>query len=102
MAFCGTRNQVTHERDHAQDCEQASEEANVPICALRPNIEVLGDDLTAEQHARINEIAGKCLFIARSKDNRIFIPTWKLLPDQTDPTKIEQITFNCRHIGCNL
>jgi putative redox protein len=50
---------VTHERNHADDCEQVMEEDDMPTQALYKQIR-LGGDLTAEQHAKLLEIAEKC------------------------------------------
>lgn len=59
--FEGTRIQVTHERNHAEDCGHVlMEEEGMEIQALHRKIEVLGDELTDEQRAKIIEIADKC------------------------------------------
>lgn len=59
--FEGTRIHVTHERNHAEDCGHiAYEEEGMEVQALNRTIEVLGDDLTDEQRAKIIEIADKC------------------------------------------
>lgn len=59
--FEGTRIHVTHERNHAEDCGHiAYEEEGMQVQALNRVIEVLGDDLTGEQHDKIIEIADKC------------------------------------------
>ncbi|MEM7781582.1 MAG: alpha/beta fold hydrolase, partial [Pseudomonadota bacterium] len=56
----GTRIQVTHERNHAEDCDHAlSEEQGMDVQALNRVIELKGDDLTEEQRAKIIEIADK-------------------------------------------
>ncbi|MEE4206774.1 MAG: alpha/beta fold hydrolase [Erythrobacter sp.] len=57
--FEGARIRLTHERNHEEDCEHALEEGG-RIEALNRAIEVLGDDLTEDQRARIMEIADKC------------------------------------------
>ncbi len=57
----GYRVHVTHERNHAEDCGHAVfEEEGMEVQALNRSIEVLGDDLTDEQRAKILEIADKC------------------------------------------
>ncbi|MEM6475890.1 MAG: alpha/beta fold hydrolase [Pseudomonadota bacterium] len=57
----GTRIHVTHERNHAEDCDHAvSEEQGMEVQALNRVIELQGDDLTKEQRAKIIEIADKC------------------------------------------
>lgn len=57
----GTKIHVTHERSHAEDCgHTAYEEQGMEVQALHRAIEVLGDDLTDEQRAKIIEIADKC------------------------------------------
>lgn len=60
--FEGTSIHLTHERDHAEDCEHAAAEGEVakPIQALNRAITLLGDELTAEQRASLIEIADKC------------------------------------------
>ena len=59
--FVGTNIHVTHERNHAEDCGHAvSEEEGMQTQALHRSIEVLGDELTAEQRSKIIEIADKC------------------------------------------
>lgn len=57
--FEGTRIHLTHERDHAEDCEHPLEEG-AQVQALKRKIELLGDQLTEDQRARIIEIADKC------------------------------------------
>jgi putative redox protein len=57
--FAGARIHLTHERDHQEDCGHALDE-NVQIQALNRTIELLGDQLTDEQRAKIIEIADKC------------------------------------------
>ncbi|MBT8389072.1 MAG: bifunctional alpha/beta hydrolase/OsmC family protein [Altererythrobacter sp.] len=57
--FDGTRIHVTHERDHAEDCDHVLDE-NVQIQALNRKIEILGDALDGEQRAKLIEIADKC------------------------------------------
>ncbi len=52
---------VTHERDHASDCDHCEEEGEgAQIQALNRSITVLGDGLTDDQRARIIAIADKC------------------------------------------
>ncbi|WP_390582605.1 alpha/beta fold hydrolase [Erythrobacter sp. MTPC3] len=59
--FEGTRIHVTHERNHAEDCGHiAYEEEGMEIQSLNREIEILGDDLTDDQRAKIIEIADKC------------------------------------------
>ena len=59
--FEGARIGVTHERDHGDDCADAiSDSDGKDIQALTRTIEVLGDDLTEDQRARIVAIADKC------------------------------------------
>jgi len=57
--FEGTVIHLTHERDHHKDCDHC-EDPGAKIQALNRSIEVLGDDLTAEQRVKIIEIADKC------------------------------------------
>ncbi len=54
----GTSVHVTHERDHAADCEDDAEDAKIQ--ALNRAIAIRGDDLTDEQRAKIIAIADKC------------------------------------------
>ncbi len=57
----GTRIHLTHERDHHVDCDHCEDEGEgAQIQALHRSIEVLGDQLTDEQRAKIIEIADKC------------------------------------------
>jgi putative redox protein len=57
----GTRIHLTHERDHHMDCDHCeSEGEGAQIQALHRSIEVLGDQLTDEQRAKIIEIADRC------------------------------------------
>lgn len=59
--FEGTTVHVTHERNHADDCEEAAMAADkAPVQALNRRIEVHGDKLTEDQRERIIEIADKC------------------------------------------
>ncbi len=52
---------VTHEREHAKDCDHCEDEGEgAQIQSLNRTIEVLGDDLTDEQRAKIIAIADKC------------------------------------------
>ena len=55
----GTRIHLTHERDHAEDCEHPLEEG-AQVQAINREIELLGDQLTEDQRNRIIEIADKC------------------------------------------
>ncbi|MEQ8773654.1 MAG: alpha/beta fold hydrolase, partial [Erythrobacter sp.] len=57
--FEGARIHLTHERDHRADCEKALDE-HIRVEALSRAIEVLGDELSEDQRARIVEIADKC------------------------------------------
>jgi len=57
--FEGTRIHVTHERDHAEDCDHVLDE-KVRIQALKRKIEILGKELDEEQRAKLIEIADKC------------------------------------------
>ncbi|SMQ74477.1 putative redox protein [Altererythrobacter xiamenensis] len=57
--FEGTRIYLTHERDHAEDCEHPLEEG-AQVQAIKRKIVLLGDRLTEDQRARIIEIADKC------------------------------------------
>ena len=50
---------VTHERDHAKDCDHCEEEG-MQVQALKRVITLLGDDLTDEQRDKLIEIADKC------------------------------------------
>ena len=55
----GTRIHVTHERDHAEDCDHVLDE-NVQIQALNRKIEILGDELDESQREKLIAIADKC------------------------------------------
>ncbi len=57
--FEGARIHVTHERDHKHDCEQALDN-DVQLQALNRRIEILGEELSDEQRAKLIEIADKC------------------------------------------
>ena len=57
--FDGTRIQLIHERNHAEDLGHTVEDG-METQALHRKIEVLGDELTEEQRAKIIEIADKC------------------------------------------
>lgn len=57
--FEGTRIHVTHERDHAEDCEHVLDE-DVQVQALNRRIEILGDELDETQREKLIEIADKC------------------------------------------
>lgn len=57
--FEGTRIHVTHERNHAEDLGHVVEEG-METQALHRRIEILGDDLSDEQRAKIIAIADKC------------------------------------------
>ncbi len=57
----GTRIHLTHERDHHVDCDHCEDEGEgAQIQSLHRSIEVLGEQLTDEQRAKIIEIADKC------------------------------------------
>lgn len=57
----GTSVHVTHERDHAKDCDHCEDEGEgAKVQSLNRRIEIRGDALTAEQRAKIIEIADKC------------------------------------------
>lgn len=57
----GTKIHLTHERDHHVDCDHCEDEGDgAQIQALHRSIEVLGDQLTDEQRAKIIEIADRC------------------------------------------
>jgi len=71
--FEGARIHVTHERDHRADCEKALDE-HVRVEALNRTIEVIGDDLTEEQRARIVEIADRCP-VHRTLEGQLHIHT---------------------------
>ncbi len=71
----GTRIHLTHERDHAEDCDHAiSENDNLKVQAINRVIEIIGDDLTAEQRAKIIEIADKCP-VHRTLESHLHIHT---------------------------
>ncbi|MAO96271.1 MAG: hydrolase, partial [Citromicrobium sp.] len=59
IPFEGARVAVTHERDHAKDCDHCEEEG-MQVQALKRVITLLGDDLTDEQRDKLIEIADKC------------------------------------------
>ena len=59
--FEGTTVEVTHERNHQEDCDHAhAMESGEPIQALNRKITVHGPELTEEQRVKIIEIADKC------------------------------------------
>jgi putative redox protein len=59
--FEGASIHITHERNHADDCAHiALEKEGAAVQSLNRVIEVLGDDLTDDQRARIIAIADKC------------------------------------------
>lgn len=59
--FEGASIHLTHERNHAEDCGHiAYENEGMEVQALHRAIEVIGDDLTEEQRAKIVEIADRC------------------------------------------
>ncbi|XUU59957.1 bifunctional alpha/beta hydrolase/OsmC family protein [Erythrobacter sp. HA6-11] len=59
--FKGTTVEVTHERNHHEDCDHCEEEGEgAQVQALNRRIAVHGDHLTDEQRAKIIEIADKC------------------------------------------
>ena len=56
----GTRIHLTHERNHAEDCNHIlREEEGMEVQALCRDIEVIGDELSEEQRAKIIDIADK-------------------------------------------
>ena len=59
IPFEGARVAVTHERDHAKDCDHCEEEGT-QVQALHRVITLLGDELTDEQRSKLIEIADKC------------------------------------------
>ena len=73
---------LRHERDHVDDCEQvlAAEEDAVPAQALHRAIEVIGDELTDEQRARIIKIADKCP-VHKTLEGNLHIHTKMVEPD---------------------
>ncbi|TMM49883.1 bifunctional alpha/beta hydrolase/OsmC family protein [Qipengyuania marisflavi] len=57
----GTSVHLTHERDHAEDCETClTEKQGMKSQALNRRIAIEGSELTEEQRAKIIEIANKC------------------------------------------
>ncbi|RDS78004.1 bifunctional alpha/beta hydrolase/OsmC family protein [Alteriqipengyuania lutimaris] len=61
LPFEGARVAVTHERNHGDECNHvAAMEEGKQVQALHRTITLLGDDLTAEQRAKLIEIADKC------------------------------------------
>ncbi len=73
--FEGARIKLTHDRDHAKDCGNCSgEKAPANVQSLNREIEILGDELTAEQRAKIIEIADKCP-VHRTLEGQLHIHT---------------------------
>ncbi|MEL6531166.1 MAG: bifunctional alpha/beta hydrolase/OsmC family protein [Pseudomonadota bacterium] len=71
----GTRIYLTHERNHTEDCGHiAYEEEGMEVQALNRVIEVMGDDLSDDQRARLIEIADKCP-VHRTLEGHIHIHT---------------------------
>ncbi|KUO53977.1 MAG: hydrolase, partial [Sphingomonadales bacterium BRH_c3] len=59
--FAGARVHLTHQRDHAVDCDHCQKEGEgVQIQALYRKIELLGSELSGEQREKLMEIADKC------------------------------------------
>ncbi len=57
----GSSVQVTHERNHHEDCDHCEEEGEgAQVQALNVEIALHGDELSDDQRARILEIAHKC------------------------------------------
>ena len=50
---------VTHERDHAEDCDHC-EDDETKVQSLNRAITIRGEALTDEQRAKLIEIADKC------------------------------------------
>jgi len=57
--FEGTRVHVTHQRNHAEDCDHCEDEG-AQVQALHRKIELLGDALSDDQRQQIIAIADKC------------------------------------------
>ena len=51
---------LTHDRVHADDCEECDDDVSGYIDRVRARIELIGDGLDDEQHDRLMEIAGRC------------------------------------------
>ena len=51
--------EVTHAKDHAEDCETCVEGQDVKVDIFERTLRVTGD-LDPEQHGRLLEIADKC------------------------------------------
>ncbi len=59
--FEGTTIAVTHDRNHHDDCDHCEDEGEgAQVQSLNRKITIHGDELTAEQRAKIIEIADKC------------------------------------------
>ncbi|MGI8942791.1 MAG: bifunctional alpha/beta hydrolase/OsmC family protein [Qipengyuania sp.] len=57
--FSGARIHLTHSRNHAEDCYHC-EKADAKVQAIGRRIELLGEELTAEQRSKLIGIADKC------------------------------------------
>ena len=53
------RVRLRHSRVHAKDCADCESTAG-SIDRIEKDVEILGDDLTIEQHERLLEIASRC------------------------------------------
>ena len=73
LPFEGARVAVTHERNHAEDCDHCEGEDS-QVQALHRVITLLGDDLTAEQRDKLIEIADKCP-VHRTLEGRLHVHT---------------------------
>lgn len=62
LPFEGVSVHVTHERNHASDCDHCTtgEEADGKVQALNRTIEIRGEGLTEDDRAKLMEIADKC------------------------------------------
>lgn len=81
--FEGVRIELTHDHDHARDCDHCSgEEVAANVQALKRKITILGDKLTEEQRAKIIEIADKCP-VHRTLEGHLHI--------HTETTALEQV-----------
>ncbi len=73
--FEGVTIHVTHERNHAEDCDHCMrEEEGMEVQALHRRIEVLGEGLSEEQRERIIAIADKCP-VHRTLEGRLHVHT---------------------------
>lgn len=57
--LAGARVHLTHERDHAEDCNHTLDDGEA-VQALYRKIEILGVELDEEQRGKLMEIADKC------------------------------------------